>query len=59
MTDGLFDAGIADRVAAMNRTGKKIPIHCIAFAEKGSEALMRRIAEQSGGTYNYIEGPTR
>jgi hypothetical protein len=59
MTDGLFDAGIADRVAAMNRKGKKVPIHCIAFAEKGSEALMRRIAEQSGGTYTYIEGPTR
>ncbi|MGE3321130.1 MAG: hypothetical protein AB7K52_02595 [Phycisphaerales bacterium] len=59
MTDGLFDAAVADRVAAMNRSGRKIPIHCIAFEERGSEALMRRIAEDSGGTYSYVEGPKR
>ncbi len=59
MTDGLFDASVADRVAALNKSGRKVPVHCIAFAERGSEALMRKIAEMSGGTYTYIEGPRR
>lgn len=59
MTDGQFDAAIADAVAAMNRQGKKVPIHCIAFGEKGSEALMKKIADESGGTYTYVEGPRR
>ncbi len=59
MTDGLFDAGVAETIAAHNKTGRKVPVHCIAFAERGSEALMRKIAEMSGGTYTYIEGPRR
>lgn len=59
MTDGLFDAAVAERVAALNKTGRKVPIHCIAFGERGSESLMRKIAEMSGGTYTFIEGPRR
>ncbi len=59
MTDGLFDPGVADRIAAMNKVGRKIPVHCLAFGERGSEATMRKIAELSGGTYTYIEEPRR
>ncbi len=60
MTDGVFDADIAPRVARMNKVaGRTIPIHCIAFSERGSEAVMRKIAEESGGTYTFVEAPSR
>ena len=60
MTDGIFDAEIAPRIARMNKVGgRTIPIHCIAFSERGSEAVMRKIAEESGGTYTFVEAPSR
>jgi hypothetical protein len=57
MTDGLFNADVAERVAAMNRTGKTIPVHCIAFGDRSAEALMRKMAKDSGGTYTFVEQP--
>jgi len=59
MTDGLFDPEVADRVARMNSQGKAIPVHCIAFGDRSSEATMRRIADTSGGTYTFIAEPRR
>ncbi len=59
MTDGLFDGEIASRVARMNKGGRTIPVHCIAFGERGSEALMRKIADESGGTFTFVEPPNR
>lgn len=59
MTDGLFDAELADRVVRMNREGRTIPIHCIAFGDRSSEGLMRRIARESEGTYTFVEGPKK
>ncbi|MFN0012522.1 MAG: VWA domain-containing protein [Phycisphaerales bacterium] len=59
MTDGMFDSEIAGRIARMNKSGRTIPVHCIAFGERGSEALMRKIADESGGTYTFVEPPTR
>jgi hypothetical protein len=60
MTDGLFDPGVAEKVAWLNRAaGRKVPVHCLAFVDRSSEGTMREIAERSGGTYTYIEGPRR
>jgi hypothetical protein len=56
MTDGQFDPGVADMIVEINR-GLKIPIHCICFVSSESEALMKRIAKESGGTYTFIAGP--
>ncbi|MBX3389761.1 MAG: VWA domain-containing protein [Phycisphaeraceae bacterium] len=54
MTDGEFDASVADEIARMN--SPRIPIHCIAFMSRESELQMRRIATQSRGTYTFISG---
>lgn len=54
MTDGEFDPAVAEEVARLN-TGKA-PIHCIAFATRDSEELMKRIAAQSRGTYKFVPG---
>ncbi|MBX3358777.1 MAG: hypothetical protein KF745_10135 [Phycisphaeraceae bacterium] len=59
MTDGLFDASVAQQLAWLNRGSRRIPIHCIAFVSRDSELTMKDIAERSGGTYTFIEGPRR
>lgn len=56
MTDGQFDPNVADMVAELNR-GLKIPVHCICFVSRESEALMQRIAKESDGTYKFVPGP--
>lgn len=58
MTDGLFDTGVAERITKLNRGDRRpVPIHCIAFGTRDAEALMRQIAQASGGSYTYIAGP--
>ncbi len=54
MTDGLFDTDVVTQLSAMNRSGKKVPIHCIAFGDRSAEVPMKKIAEESGGTYTYV-----
>ncbi|MGQ0628584.1 MAG: hypothetical protein ACT4PL_10850, partial [Phycisphaerales bacterium] len=54
MTDGLFDQEVVDRISVMNKTGKKVPVHCLAFGDRSSEVLMKKIATDSGGTYKYV-----
>lgn len=54
MTDGEFDPSVADEIARLN--SPRIPIHCIAFTSRDSEAQMRRIATQSKGTYTFVPG---
>jgi hypothetical protein len=54
MTDGEFDPNVSEEVARLN-TGRA-PIHCIAFATRDSEAVMKRIATQSKGTYKFVPG---
>lgn len=56
MTDGQFDAAVADAVRAMNAEAK-IPVHAICFVSNESEAMMRRIATESGGTFTFVPGP--
>jgi len=59
MTDGMFDPAVEDQITFLNRSGKKVAIHCITFVDRSSEEMMRRIAQNSGGTYTHIEGPRR
>jgi hypothetical protein len=56
MTDGMFDADVADMIAVRNRGARKVPIHCIAFGDEAAEELLRKIAGQSGGTYAHVKG---
>lgn len=53
MTDGEFDARVVFEVAAMN-VDPKVPIHCISLGNDEGAALLRRIAEESGGTYSHV-----
>lgn len=56
MTDGEFDEALIDQIKLMNK-GVRVAIHCICFDTRDSEAHMRRIAKDSGGTYTFVPGP--
>lgn len=55
MTDGLFEDNVVDRVLQMNRGASKVPVHCLSLVDRASEPLMRRLAQETGGTYHHIE----
>jgi hypothetical protein len=55
MTDGQFDDEVVDEVAQLNRMGgRRVPIHTISFMDTSAEALMRKIASDSGGRYRHV-----
>ena len=56
MTDGEFDPDQADTILSLMRR-RNIPIHCITFRSREGEAVMRRIAAATRGTYTHVEGP--
>lgn len=56
MTDGQFDPATALDILRLNAEDR-VPIHCITFVSKEGEAVMRKIAEDSGGTYTHVPGP--
>lgn len=56
MTDGEFDPKVADEVRALNAKSD-VRIHCICFVQPDSEQLMKKIAEESGGSYTFVPGP--
>ena len=56
MTDGEFPDEVANDIAALNAE-YRVPVHCIAFVSRNSEDLMRRISQQSGGTYTFVAAP--
>jgi len=56
MTDGLFDASVVENLRGELRGGRNVPIHCISFIDRSSEALMRRIAQMSDGSYTHVDG---
>lgn len=57
MTDGLFAAEVADLVRQLNTQGGRIvPIHCIAFVSRDAEDILKKIAEESDGTYTFVPG---
>lgn len=53
LTDGEFAPSVAAEIEGLNAS-HDVPIHCIAFGTREPEAVMRRIAQRSGGTYTYI-----
>lgn len=59
MTDGIFAEAekVAQLIDRMNRSsGGRAAIHCITFVDRDAEAIMRTIANRSGGTYTHISG---
>lgn len=54
LTDGVFDSGSTLEVIKQHNKGRRIQINTIAFGERGSEAVLREIAEQNKGTYRYV-----
>ena len=58
MTDGEFDEAVVQEVALMqSQLSAPVPVHCICFASQSGEVLMKKIAEQSKGTYTFVPGP--
>lgn len=53
LTDGVFRDTIAQRIIELGKT-KKTRINTIAYVRETGEALLRRIAEETGGVYRYI-----
>lgn len=56
MTDGEFPEDRADEILQMFRR-RNVPIHCITFGSREGEAVMRRIAASTRGSYTHVEGP--
>lgn len=53
LTDGSFEPDIADELKKWNADHKTV-INTIAFLTRPSEALLKRIAHENGGTYTFI-----
>ena len=56
LTDGEFNENAPDEIANLNRKGKPVVIHTIAFVTQDGAHLLRRIAEDSGGKYRFVPG---
>lgn len=56
MTDGEFPEDRADEILGMFQR-RNVPIHCITFGSREGEAVMRRIAASTRGTYTHVEAP--
>jgi hypothetical protein len=56
MTDGEFNEDYVNDISRLNAEWR-IPIHCITLVSREGEKVMRKIAEQSGGTYVHVPGP--
>ena len=59
MTDGIFARDVPDEIAKLNQPAgarERTIIHTIAFVDRGGEVLLRQIAAQSGGKFNYVPG---
>lgn len=56
MTDGEFPDDRADEILGMFQR-RNVPIHCITFGSRVGEAVMRRIASSTRGSYTHVEGP--
>jgi len=54
MTDGQIPEDTPAQVAQLNSRGRKAVIHTIAFGDQSGRAALQRIAEDSGGTYRFV-----
>jgi hypothetical protein len=60
LSDGQFDRIAISQLRLRNRPNrrlqiKQVPIHAIAFFDRGTEYLMRTIARNSGGDYRFVQ----
>jgi hypothetical protein len=60
LSDGQFDPMTIYQLRARNRPSKRIrlrqiPIHTIAFVDRGTVGLMRTIARNSGGEHRFVQ----
>lgn len=58
MTDGQFNEAVAGELRRMNGD-LRIPIHCIALGSDAARELMKKIANESKGTYKEVRGGTK
>ncbi len=56
LTDGEFDETAPDVIVELNKQGRQVVVHTIAFVTEEGAYLLRRIAEESGGTYRFVPG---
>jgi hypothetical protein len=57
MTDGQFREEAVEEIRNLNRTSsRKVTIHTISFMDTSAQALMKRIASDSGGKYRHVPG---
>ena len=57
MTDGQFDPRVVNQILRLNTVAQRsVPVHTITFVDRSSEAMMRKIAEDSGGKYRHVDG---
>ena len=54
LTDGVFDSQSTLDAIEKNNKGRRVQINTIAIGERGSESVLRKIAEQNKGTYRYV-----
>lgn len=57
MTDGEFNGAPVENVLSQYNGDHKVVIHTIGFYSQAAEPVLKRIAEDTGGTYTYIPPP--
>jgi von Willebrand factor type A domain len=55
MTDGLFAPTVAAMIPPLNNARRVVPIHSISFVDRSAEPWLRKIAEDSKGTYRHVD----
>ena len=55
MTDGQIPPNIPDLLNSLNVGKERTVIHAINFGETASEAIMRKVAQEHGGSYSFIQ----
>ena len=54
LSDGQFDSGAPDQIAAENADRRTI-VHTIGFLSKKGEAVLQRMSMLNGGTYTFVD----
>lgn len=54
MTDGQIPVDTPAEVARLNARGKRVVIHTIAFGDESGREALQKIAQDSGGTYRFV-----
>lgn len=54
MTDGQIPTDTPAEVARLNARGKRVVIHTIAFGDESGREALQKIAQDSGGSYRFV-----